>query len=91
MLRFLSCLSFHPGNPDSSIFRALHYGDFFRVEPVYNCQHLDSPDSMILRIFRCCGLYPVYPSILEILIHPFSALSTMAISSGVRPYNKYTI
>ncbi len=54
MLSFLSCLSFHPENPDSDISR--------------HCQHLDLPDSMILRSFRCCPFYPVYPSILKILI-----------------------
>ncbi len=35
--------------------------------------------------------YPVYPSILKILIQTFSAHSTIAISAGVKLYNEYTI
>ncbi len=87
MLPFLSCLSFHPENHDSDIFRTIHNSHFFIG--YLGCQNLDLPDCMILRMFRCCRFYPVYPSILKIMIQTFP--STIAISSEVRPYNKYTI
>ena len=50
------------------------------------CQNLDLLDFRILRILGRIVSYPVYPSILKILIQTIYASSTMAISSAVNRF-----